>query len=435
MHSPSSPIVPSLWNAVCAPRKPNACLKGNDTADVTIVGGGFSGLSAALHLAKFGHKVILLEGREIGWGGTGRNNGQVIPVLSGVEPSQIEDKHRDVGERFVHLIANGANFLFDLVRAENIECEAEQTGWFQPAHTKSHMKLSQERVDAWSKHGASVELLDQGQCEKLLGSKQWFGGMLNTSGGHINPLALARGLAACCEKNGVKIMEGSVVEHIEPHNDKWRVKTKSGQIESKAVFMATNAYSNILSPTLEPDVARSVIPLVSWQLATESLDAELLKQIIPGRQAVSDTRADLQFFRLDARNRLVTGAAMIMRTNANNRLRKMVGARLEKTFPQLGAVNFTHAWSGYVGITPDRHPHFHQLANNYWAAIGFNGRGVALSVSIGAQIAKAINGTSLNELALPLSDAKPIAFFPIARKLAPNALTYYRWQDRKYSKG
>ena len=427
-------IVPSLWNEVTPPRQICESLDGDQQSDVVVIGGGFTGLSCALHLAKSGHKVALLEGREIGFGGSGRNNGQVIPVLSGPEPDQIEARYGETGERLVQLIADSADFLFRLVAQENIACEAEQTGWFQPAHSKGHMKVSQARVKAWAKRGAPAQLLDQQQCEKLLGSKQWFSGMLNPTGGHINPLAFARGLAQSCEQAGVKIYENTIVERVEKSGDGWLVSTPQGRIKTNAVFMATNAYSNELSQTLEPQTSRSLIPVPSWQMATPPISQQLREQIMPNRQAVSDTRGDLQFFRFDARNRLVTGAALMVPINAQARLKTMVGARLAKAFPQLSTPQFTHVWSGFVGMTPDRYPHFHQLGGNYWSAIGFNGRGVALAVAIGAEIAKAIDGQDMNTLALPVSKPKAIPIQPVARRVARLALPYYRWLDTRTPK-
>ena len=123
----------------------------------------------------------------MGFGGTGRNNGQVIPVLSAAEPDAIENRFGETGQRFVKLLQNSASDLFDLIRAEGIECEACQTGWFQPAHTPEHMRVSQSRVNAWAKRGAPATLLDQQQSADMIGSNRWFGGMFNPTGGRYIP--------------------------------------------------------------------------------------------------------------------------------------------------------------------------------------------------------------------------------------------------------
>ncbi len=424
----------SLWSAVSPARLADNTLEGDISTDVAIVGGGFVGLSAALHLAKSGSKVCLVEGRTIGWGGSGRNNGQVIPVLSGSEPDGLEARYGEAGERLVELVRDSADLLFNLAQAESINCEAEQSGWFQPAHSPDHVRLSEMRVNAWMRRGAPCRLLDGDETELLLGSKNWYGGMLNPTGGHVNPLMLARGLAAACEQAGVEIFEKTPVTSIDGKGQQWEVVSNNGSIKCDAVLMATNAYSNELSDTIEIKVARSVIPVTSWQMSTTPVSEELQSEIIPGRQAVSDTRGDLQFFRYDARNQLIAGAAMMFPHNAAERLDKLVGGRLATAFPQLGKPEFTHIWSGYVGITLDHFPHFHQVGPDYYTAIGFNGRGVALSISIGREIAKAINGIDVRELALPLSPIKPVPFFSVARCMSRGALAWYRWRDKQNPK-
>ncbi len=150
----------SIWCAVSPARTAGGPLEGSCSTDVVVVGGGFTGLSAALHLAKSGCKVCLVEGKTIGWGGSGRNNGQVIPVLSASEPDGLETRYGEAGERLVELIRDSADFLFKLTRADSIDCEAEQTGWFQPAHSPDHVRLSEMRVNAWAKRGAPCQLLD-----------------------------------------------------------------------------------------------------------------------------------------------------------------------------------------------------------------------------------------------------------------------------------
>ncbi|MCF6232258.1 MAG: FAD-binding oxidoreductase [Rhodobacteraceae bacterium] len=425
----------SHWQAVSPTPIPTVPLKGALTADVAIIGGGFTGLSAALHLAKSGRKVCVVEGRTIGWGGSGRNNGQVIPVLAGSEPATIEARFGAAGERFNALVRDSAAVLFDLVRAQAINCEAEQTGWFQPAHSRAHLRLSAARVSAWGQRGAECSLLDADECARLLGSGFWHGGMLNPTGGHINPLMLVRGLAAACERAGVVIHEDSPATGVHKVGAQWQVRTAAGQLTVDGVIMATNAYSGELAGQLQPEVARSVVPVTSWQMATPPLSAAQQDQIMPGRHAVSDTRADLHYFRYDARNQLVTGAALMLPFNPARRLTAHVGTRLATAFPQLGRVEFRHIWSGYVGVTPDRFPHFHQLGPNYLAAIGFNGRGVALAISAGREMAKALSGAVTQDIALPFSAVKPVTLHRLARRVARGAMLWYRWRDTRPPKG
>lgn len=428
--TPKVVFPPSIWAATAPARTPTAPLQESIEADVAIIGGGFSGLSTALHLARRGRRAVILEGAEVGWGASGRNNGQVIPTLSAVEPDAIVRRFGAPGERLVHLIRDSAAITFDLIRDEGIDCEAEQTGWVQPAHSPGRIRLSQKRVEAWRRFGAPAEFLDREQTSALIGSDAWYGAMLNPTGGHINPLALARGLARACEANGVTIHENSPVTAYERRGDAWILTTPQGVVRATSVVLATQAYTDVLSRTLAPRIARTIVPILSWQVATEPLGDNLRAKIIPGRQAVSDTRADLRFLRYDARNRLITGGALISSGNAANKLQALVGARMAETFPELGAPRLTHIWSGNIAITPDRWPKFHKLGPNMWSWIGCNGRGVALAIATGREIAAAIDGVGLEELALPLTDPKPIAFHAFGRKIAPYVLAWYRRKDR-----
>jgi len=394
------------------------------------MGGGLTGLSAALTLARRGRDVTLIEARNIGHGGSGRNNGQVIPTLPAAEPDAIERKYGDTGARFVDMLMHSASTLFDLIRTENITCEAEQTGWFQPAHSPDHLRISAARVDAWVKRGAPARLLDHAGSTALLGSDKWFGGMENPTGGHINPLMFARGLAGACKAAGVSIYEDTPALSVNRVGQNWRITTPHGTLTSRALLLATNAYSGAIAPTLAPKIRRSFVPITSWQLATEPLTPDQQATIIPARQAVSDTRGDLQYFRYDARGRLITGAGMIFKTGAPTRLPNLVGARLAYAFPQLAMPKFSHIWSGFVGITTDFFPRFHRLGPDYIGFTGYNGRGVALSIPIGQQLANALMGVSDQDLAIPITAPRKIPLHGLVRRIAPIALARYRWRDK-----
>ena len=421
----------SLWAAVtpAGPELPE--LAGAQEADVVVIGGGFTGLSTALHLRDAGLDVAVVEAMEPGWGASGRNNGQVIPTLSRPDPEDIIAKHGAAGERFVALLRDSASILFDLTRRYNIPAEQEQTGWVQPVHSPGRIKIAERRVRQWSKFGAPVELLSRDQVRDMLGSDAWFGGFWNRSGGHINPLALSRGLAGVVVEKGARIIARSPATSIARRDGKWLVKTALGQISGKALVVATNAYSDEFSKSLIPDLAREVVPVLSWQMATQPLSDNVRKTIIPGRQAMSDTHGELYFARYDARNRLVTGGAVIGPGNKAERIKARVTERLQRLWPQIGDVSFDYVWNGYVGMTTDFLPRMHRLGPDAYGWTGCNGRAVALSIALGGELAKAVHGAEERDLALPFTEPMPIPAHGLLRRLAPLMLLVYRRRDAR----
>jgi glycine/D-amino acid oxidase-like deaminating enzyme len=421
----------SLWAAVTpvGPELPE--LIGAAEADVIVVGGGFTGLSTALHLREAGVDVAIVEAVEPGWGASGRNNGQVIPTLSRPDPEDIVAKHGAAGERFVGLLRDCASTLFDVARRYQIQAEQEQAGWVQPVHSPGRIKIAERRVRQWSKFGAPVELLSRDEVWKMLGSEAWFGGFWNKTGGHINPLALARGLARVVLEQGCRIYARSPAIGFERRNNRWIVRTEKGEISGRALVMATNAYTGEFSKSLMPGIAHEVMPILSWQMATQPLSDEARKTMIPGRQAMSDTHGELYFARYDARNRLVTGGAVIGPGNKPERLKARVTERLQRLWPQIGPVEFDYVWNGYVGMTTDFFPRIHRLGPDAYGWTGCNGRAVALAIALGDELSKAVRGVAEKDLALPFSEPVPIPAHGLLRHFAPLMLMVYRRRDAR----
>jgi glycine/D-amino acid oxidase-like deaminating enzyme len=424
----------SLWSAATplGPVLPE--LVGTGEADVIVIGAGFTGLSTALHLREAGVDVAIVEAMEPGWGASGRNNGQVIPTLSRPDPDDIVAKYGAAGERFVGLLRDSAATLFDVARRYQLQAEQEQTGWIQPVHSPGRIRIAERRVRQWSKLGAPVELLSRDETRRMLGSDAWFGGFWNRSGGHINPLALSRGLARAVLGRGGRIYARSPAISFKRHNDRWVVTTKKGQINGRALIVATNAYTGEFSKSLMPAMAHEVMPVLSWQMATQPLPDTVKQTIIPGRQAMSDTHGELYFARYDARHRLVTGGAVIGPGDKAERLKVIVAERLRRLWPQIGRVEFDYVWNGYVGMTTDFLPRIHRLGPHAYGWTGCNGRAVALSIALGVELSKAVRGVPEKDLALPFSDPVPIVAHGLLRRLAPLMLMLYRRRDAREMK-
>lgn len=416
----------SLWFASAPPAPMTHALEGEARADVALIGAGYTGLSCALRLAEGGARVVVLEAGEIGEGASGRNNGQIIPTLSRIDPEELASK---AGERFVELVRDSAQLTFDLIRRHALRCEAVQAGWVQPAHSPGRMRLVERRVAAWARRGAPVELLDRNATERITGSRFWHGGWQNASGGKLNPLAYCRELARAALAAGAVIHTQSAALSLERAGGVWRVRSARGQVRAERVVIATHAYGDAHAAPLVPGLARSVFPVTSYQLATAPLPAALRASVLPQDHACSDTQGDLHFFRWDAQGRLVTGGALALQWNWRARLARHIGERVARVFPQVGVPKFDYLWHGRLGITLDRLPHVHELEPGVLAWLGCNGRGVALAVSVGAQLASACLGTPRAELPLPFTPLRPVSGHGLLRRRASLALLYYRYLD------
>jgi glycine/D-amino acid oxidase-like deaminating enzyme len=230
---------------------------------------------------------------------------------------------------------------------------------------------------------------------------------------------------------GARIYARSPAISFERRNDKWIVKTEKGEISGRALVVATNAYSGEFSKSLVPEIAKEVMPVLSWQMSTQPLSDNVRKTIIPGRQAMSDTHGELYFARYDARNRLVTGGAVIGPGNKVERIKARVTERLQRLWPQIGDVSFDYVWNGYVGMTTDFLPRIHRLGPNAYGWTGCNGRAVALTIPLGRELSKAVRGVPESELALPFTEPVPIVAHGLLRKLAPLMLLVYRRRDAR----
>jgi glycine/D-amino acid oxidase-like deaminating enzyme len=419
---------PSLW-AATAPAPPDTppLSPGEHRAETVVIGGGVTGLSTALALAERGAQVMLLEAAEIGWGASGRNNGQVIPTLSRADPAgMIERLGREKGEALARLVGGSASFLFDLVRKHGIDCEAVQAGWVQPAHTSGRVeRISKARVEQWRRLGFPAELLDREQVAGITGSGYWCGGWRNPTGGHVDPLGFTRGLARAAQRAGALVHTRSPVTGLERSGDAWRVQLNGARVIAKRIVVATNAYSGDAFGNL----ARSIVTVPSYQMATEPLPAPLRDAVLPSHHAMSDTHGDLYFARKDARGRLVTGGALVFGQDFADRLRLRIGKRLAKLWPALHGVRFDFVWSGDLSITQDGLPHLHRLGDNAWSWIGCNGRAVAFGTAMGPVLADAALGARESALPVPVTPLGRIPAHGVAQILARFALLGYRWRD------
>lgn len=417
----------NLWTHTAEPAPATPPLLGDATADVVVVGGGFTGLSTALHLAEKGASVIVLEAAGPGFGASGRNNGQVIPAYVRHNPDDIEALFgRERGQRMNDWVAGSADLVFGLIAKHGIQCEAAQNGWLQPAHRASRMGAVRNKQSQWAARGQPARLLTGEETEALTGSPYYrHGGWIHDRGGHIQPLGYARGLARAAIAAGAVVHGGSPVTAIERADGKWRARTARGAVAADAVVLATNGYTE----TLWPRLRQSIVPLRTFHAATAPMSDNVARTVLPENHGLSDTRQALWAFRKDAGGRLITTAAPVATWGAAAKIRATTKARLEEAFPQIGEIEIAHIWEGVIAMTPERLPRLHELAGGVYAGMGYSGRGIALATAMGAALADRAMGAPADAVPPPPAPVRTLPMHDVVAPLSRVMIGYYRWKD------
>ena len=420
------PFPPSLWAATAPPPPDTPPLVGDAVCDVAVVGAGFAGLSAALHMAERGIRVAVLEAEQPGFGASGHNGGLVVPAFARWDPDGVRERLGvEAGDRLVRLVGGSAELVFDLIRRHGIACDAAQTGWLHPAHAESKIPWLDSLHRQWREAGHPVRRLDRPETARLTGSDRFHGALSATTGGHLNPLAFARGLAARAMALGAVVHGRTLVQSIAREGRRWRLRCTGGTVAADRVFLCTNA----LTGRLSPPVARSTFPLEVYQMATAPLDPARRRVILPEGHAVSDTRRNLFSYRLDAAGRLITGGMAAVQPGALDRLKTPLARRLSRMLPELGPVSFDFAWHRTAALTPDLLPRLFEIGPGLIALIGCNGRGIGMTVALGAALAGLAEGGDPDDLPISLTSPDPIRFHGLARHLPGLLLPLAKIQD------
>ncbi|MEM6588204.1 MAG: FAD-binding oxidoreductase [Pseudomonadota bacterium] len=390
----------SLWDVTSEETEAEGVAIPEGLVDVAIVGGGFTGLSTALHCAQKGLSAHVLEANHLGFGGSGRNVGLVNASVWHPPAKVRETLGPSYGERFLRRFSDGPATVFDLIEKYQIRCEATKTGTIHAAHGPSGLADLKSRHAEWQRMGEPVDLLDASQVAELIGSDAFHGGLLDHRAGTINPMGYCRGLARAAIAAGAKITTGALVNKLDRVGEEWRVSTSQGTVRAKSVVLGTNAYTDELWPDL-----KNVFTKIHYlQLATTPM-GENAAHILPGRQGVWDTGQIMFSVRRDAKNRLLVGTmGRVIGTKDSGLTRRWAQRRIKKIFPELGTVDFEEAWHGQIAMTPDHMPRVHQLAPGLWTAIGYNGRGITTGTLFGMAIADLLSGMDPADLPLPMTD-------------------------------
>lgn len=390
-----------LWEKT-APQPPvTPALEGATVADVVIVGGGFTGQSAALHLAECGVDVVLLEAREIGFGGAGRNVG-LINAGMWVMPDDLPGELGPVyGERLLDALGNGPQLVMQVIDKHGIECELTRTGTLHCAVGDKGLKEIENRAEQWQRRGAPVTLLSEDDTARRVGTGAYKGALLDMRAGTLQPLAYARGLAHAAIRAGAVLHTGSPVTAMERSAAGWTLKTATGTLTAAQVISATDAYST--GPFEKLRTEQVYLPYFNF--ATVPLGDNLCRAILPNREGVWDTKEILSSFRMDQRGRLVFGSVGALRGTGLSVHKAWARRALTRLFPLLADIGFEAEWYGQIGMTDNALPRFHKLAPGVLGFSGYNGRGIAPGTVFGKLLAEVVSGRiSESELPLPLTE-------------------------------
>lgn len=423
-----SPISPGIsWYEETAGERPRyPALDGDRRADVVIVGGGYTGLSAAAHLARAGVDVTLVDAHRFGDGASGRNGGQ-LGTGQRTWAEELEAELSLTRARALFDLAEEAkSHLFDFAAANRIELDY-QPGQMSVAHKRRYVKDYEAHAAIMRERFGYPHLrfMDARETAERLGSSKYFGGVRDTGTGHIHPMKLTIGTARVAAEAGAHLFENTRATGISSSGGKVRVTTDKGTVTAEKGLVAMNAYGG----DLEPATAAHVMPIGSFIGATAPLDKD--STVLPGFESVDDSRFVVRYFRRAKDGRLLFGGREIYSTTEPAGIKDAIRRQIAEIYPDLRDIEITHAWGGYVGITLPRRPFVREVMPNVLSAGGYSGHGVMLSNFIGTLYAETIAG---NRDRLRLLEELKIPPFPGGRALrAPLlflALNWYALRDR-----
>ena len=396
-----------LYEISAPPAPATAALKGSASADVAIVGAGYTGLSAALHLAEGGKSAIVLEARDIGFGASGRNSGLVNAGLWMKPEELLATLGETHGNRILDALGQGPAEVFRLIDTHKIACEAVRKGTLHCGHGEAGRREVSERHRQWAARGAPVELLSAAETARRTGTSAYGSALLDLRAGTLQPLAYARGLAGAALAAGVRIHTASPVTGAKFGDGKWMITTAEGEVAARWLIVATDAYTRLFWPRIR----REQIHLPYFNLSTAPLSAELRKSILPGGEGCWDTRTVLSSFRIDAAGRLIFGSVGALRGTGAAIHRDWSRRALRRMFPQLGDPVIETEWYGMIGMTGDHLPRLHRFGPQAIGFCGYNGRGISPGTVFGRMLAEHILGRREEaDMPLPVTEFETAPF-------------------------
>lgn len=408
----------SLWDDTAAEEAFTSPMAGDVTTELAIIGGGFTGLSTALHAAERGIDCHVLEARQIGYGGSGRNVGLVNAGIW-LPPQDVRARLGESrGSGFITTLGEAPSYVMSLIERHQIRCELTKTGTIHAAHSPKGYEDLARRAEEWHRLGAPVDLLSRDEAADKIGSDAFHGGLLDHRAGTINPMGYVRGLARAALGAGARISTGVTATGLRRDKDRWIVETDQGRVTAKSVVIGTNAYSDDLWPGLR----KSFTMIHYFQLATVPL-GDKAASILREGQGLWDTGQIMFSLRRDAFGRIIIGSMGKVIGGLKGLSRRWAARRLQQIFPELGTVEFEKSWHGQIAMTPDHLPRIHRLADGLYTPIGYNGRGITPGTIFGRAIAELLAGGKEEDLPLPITDLQTVPTAPLMSRLYQLAFT------------
>lgn len=431
LRAPDFKAAPYWWDAAEPPKR-DAALPAHTA--VAVVGGGYAGLSAALTLRRLGHEVTVLDAERIGWGASSRNGGMVSGGLK-LAGGDLAKRHgAEKAQAILETAAASFPFIEELIAREGIDCDYRRSGRFNPAWTPAHYRAMAARADKLADlTGHPTRMVPRERQREALGSDHYHGGMIADGAGSLHPGKYARGLASAAEHAGARLVDGVRVSGIRHQGNGFRLATSQGEMLADAVLVATNGYSRGPGGAgggAMPWLARRLLPIASYIIATEPLEPELVDRLFPSHRMVGDSRRVLNYFRASPDGtRVVWGGRASFRDATAEQAAPTLHRMMAEVFPELRQTRITHAWSGNVAFTFDFLPHIGVQEGVHYAA-GCQGSGVAMASWLGHNAALKVAGAANRDFALdslhfptmPLYDGTPW-FLPLVGG-------WYRLRDR-----
>lgn len=418
----------SYYAATANPFAPRPVLSGDVTADVCIVGGGYTGLGAALRLAEAGRSVVLLEAAQIGSGASGRNGGQIHTGHRRGQDYLEALLGRDDALALWRIAEDAKTNLRRLVAEHAIACDLKRgllVADHKPhyvAESAAYAEFLRSRYDY--PHARAVP---KDELDAMLGAKGYHGGYFDADGGHLHPLNFALGIAEAASARGARLFENSRALSHETAGGKAVVRTAGGRVTADWLILAGDGYLS----GLDAQVEARVMPINNFILATEPLSEERARSLIRDDVAVADSRFVVNYYRLSADRRMLFGGGENYRSGFPPDLKRFVRGHMLKVFPQLEDARIDYAWGGTLGITAKRLPFVRRLRPNVITAAGYSGVGVMLGPYFGRILAETVMGITDSFDVLAKFPAPP---FPGGRTLRwpvmVAAMSYYALRDR-----